>query len=496
VLNVAVTETGRLLADRYRVLKPLGTGGMATVFLAEDERLGRRVAVKRLHAHSPDDMALRFQREAKLGASLNHPNLVSVFDTVTDDEGVLIVMEYVEGETLADVVRRGRVEPERALEILRGTAAALDEAHRQGVVHRDVKPGNVLLGRRGDVKLADLGIGTATESTKITREGALLGTPSYMAPEQLQGGAVGPPADIYGFAAVAFELLGGRKARPGQTPLEIAHKVASEPPPDVREAWPEASPALARALKRGMAVEPRERPASAGELVDDIAGALSARPTEPTLARPPAERPRREHTPPPPRRSARPVVARSRRGIPAWVPAAVVLVLVGAGVVALATGGGDDGAVGDRGSDSGQRSERRADRGNRDEQQTPAAEESGQGSGGQGGGETPSSGGQDFAAGGPEDAALGQRLNDEGYRLAQQGKFEEAVPKLQQAVKAFPAGSIGDLPYAYALYNLGWSLNRSGRPDEAIPVLEERLKNPNQRAKVQAELDRAKQAAD
>src|SRR3954451_12573957 len=118
---------------------------MATVFLADDERLGRRVALKRLHADSPDDVARRFRREAKVGASLNHPNVVAVYDTVTDDEGVLIVMEYVEGHTLRDEIARGPLRPERAIELLAGVAAALDHAHEQGVIHRDVKPANVLI---------------------------------------------------------------------------------------------------------------------------------------------------------------------------------------------------------------------------------------------------------------------------------------------------------------------------------------------------------------
>jgi serine/threonine-protein kinase len=473
---VAVKETGRLLADRYRVIKPLGSGGMATVFLAEDERLGRKVAVKRLHAHSPDDMALRFQREAKLGASLNHPNLISVFDTVTDDEGVLIVMEYVEGETVGDLVQRGNVEPERAVQILRGTAAALDEAHRQGVVHRDVKPANVLLGPRGAVKLADLGIGTAAESTRITREGAVLGTPSYMAPEQLEGGAVGSPADIYAFAAVAYELLSGRKARPGQTPLEIAHKVASEPPPDIREAWAEAPPGLADALKRGMATEPRERPGSAGELVDELEKALADRPTEPTAVAPatPAA--------PPPRPPRRPAPAvRRRRGIPAWLPAAAVLLLLAVGVIALASGGGDGGS--DRPARESDRAQSRDRSGSGQEQQAPAEA-----------GAASSGGSKDFAAGGPEDAALGRRLDALAIGLIRDGKYEEAVPVARRAVQAFPAGSIGDVTYAYALFNLGQALNRSGNPDEAIPVLEARLQNPNQRETVQAELDRARSA--
>src|SRR5881227_752679 len=134
-----VGTTPKLLAARYRVLDRLGSGGMATVYLAEDERLGRKVAVKRLHSDSPEDSVRRFQREAKVGASLSHPNLVTVFDTVADEEGVLIVMEYVEGEPLSELMATGKVPPERAVSIVRQIAGALDHAHRAGVVHRDVK---------------------------------------------------------------------------------------------------------------------------------------------------------------------------------------------------------------------------------------------------------------------------------------------------------------------------------------------------------------------
>src|SRR3954447_9087982 len=132
---MATSAQKTLLASRYRVLDRLGSGGMATVFLAEDERLGRRVAVKRLHADSPEDVARRFTREAKVGASLNHPNLVSVYDTVTDDESVLIVMELVEGETLRDALKRGPLPREKAMRILRDVAVALDHVHSCGVVH-------------------------------------------------------------------------------------------------------------------------------------------------------------------------------------------------------------------------------------------------------------------------------------------------------------------------------------------------------------------------
>ncbi|HEX5908886.1 MAG TPA: serine/threonine-protein kinase, partial [Thermoleophilaceae bacterium] len=172
-----------LLAGRYRTLRLIGTGGMARVFLAEDQRLGRQVAVKRLHAHSPEDIARRFQREARLGAALNHPNLVAVYDVETDGESVLIVMEYVEGTTLADELKAGALGVDRTVAMISDVAAALDAVHEKGIVHRDVKPANVLLrSKDGMAKLADLGIATAAESTRITVSGTVMGTAAYMAP--------------------------------------------------------------------------------------------------------------------------------------------------------------------------------------------------------------------------------------------------------------------------------------------------------------------------
>ena len=267
---------GSLLDDRYRVIRHLGSGGMASVLLCEDERLGREVAVKRLHADSPVDVEQRFTREAKLGASLNHPNLVSVFDTATDDEGVLIVMEYVEGEPLSKTLRRGPLRPEEVASMVRDLGDALDHAHSQGVVHRDVKPANVLIRGDGVTKLADLGIATASDHTSITRSGTVLGTAAYMAPEQLDGRGAGPPADVYALAAISFEALSGRRPREGGTPLEIAHRIATEGAPDLLDAWPGAPPEAAKALKRGMALDPEDRPASAGEFARELAGALDA----------------------------------------------------------------------------------------------------------------------------------------------------------------------------------------------------------------------------
>ena len=271
---------GILLAGRYRVVGELGSGGMASVLLCDDERLGRRVAVKRLHAASPGEMEQRFAREARLGASLNHPNLVAVYDTATDAEGVLIVMEYVEGESLAKALRRGPLEPERVAAMASELGDALDHAHAHGVVHRDVKPANVLLRKDGAAKLADLGIATAADLTRITRTGILMGTAVYMAPEQLDGGKAGPAADVYALAAVCFEALTGRMARSGRTPMEIASAIATEPPPDLRDHLREAPARAADILRRGLARAPEERPASAGELGSELRRALE-RPAEP-----------------------------------------------------------------------------------------------------------------------------------------------------------------------------------------------------------------------
>src|SRR4051812_21677829 len=254
---------------------------MAVVVLAEDERLGREVAVKRLHAESPEDAARRFEREAKLGASLNHPNIVGVYDIVSDEDGVLIVMEYVEGRTLRMEMDGGPMPAPRAIEILWGVAAALDHAHEHGVVHRDVKPANMLIAERdGAVKLTDLGIATAAERTRITGSGIVLGTASYMAPERLDGHAGGPGVDVYATAALAFEMLSGRKAVTGNTPIEVARRVMEAPPPDLTEARPGAPARAAEVLKRGLAKDPHARPATAGELVRELSAAYaeSARP--------------------------------------------------------------------------------------------------------------------------------------------------------------------------------------------------------------------------
>jgi len=321
-----------LLAGRYRIVRRLGIGGMGRVDLAHDERLGREVAVKRLHLEGGrEDAVRRLRREARIGAGLSHPALVTVFDVLSEEEDVVVVMEYVEGETLAAALRRGPLGPERTLAVLAPVADALDRVHAAGAVHRDVKPANILLGARGVAKLADLGIASAADGTQITRSGSVLGTPAYVAPEQLD--------------AVAFEALSGRRARAGDTPLELVRRAVDDPPPDLA-ALGAGSTAVAAVLKRGLCRDPAGRPASAGALVDELRGALAlperAVPTPAPTPEPPtteeiaasppvAEQLRPLPLPPPP------PTARPRRPRTPLLAAAGVLVAAGA-IVAVVLG--------------------------------------------------------------------------------------------------------------------------------------------------------------
>ena len=469
-----------LLAGRYRTIERVGSGGMATVLLAEDERLGRQVAVKLLHAESPVDTARRFRREAQLGASLNHPNIVSIYDIETDEEGVLIVMEYVEGETLRDAIARGPAAPGRALEVLRGVADALDHAHGEGIVHRDVKPANVLLGRDGRVKLADLGIATAVEGTRITKSGTVLGTAAYMAPEQLEGRKAGPAADVYSLAVVAWETLAGQRAYEGRSPLEIAHRKVAEPPPALTDVFPAAPAAVSDVLARAMGVDVQARPLTAGSLVDELEDALEDRPTAATSALPARE---------PVVAMPKPVRRSGSRFLP-LVALLAALAIGAAAIFAFASGG-------DSGSGSGKNKASSTKKNKPKKDTTPASAQASAPDQSQPSEPAAPSTGYQLPTPSGSSAATGWQLNRQGKALSDRGDYESAIPVLERAVRSFPAGTTaaGNIQFAYTIFNLGHALNAAGRPADAIPVLEERLKNPDQRHIVQAELDRARAAA-
>ncbi|MET0973400.1 MAG: serine/threonine-protein kinase [Thermoleophilaceae bacterium] len=512
---MAVSTQGTLLDGRYRVIRHLGSGGMASVLLCQDERLDRQVAVKRLHADSPADTERRFVREAKLGASLNHPNLVSVFDTAVDDEGVLIVMEYVPGEPLSKALRHGPLGPRRVARMVRELGAALDHAHVQGVVHRDVKPANVLLRDDGVTKLVDLGIATAADGTRITRSGTVLGTAASMAPEQLEGREPGPAVDIYALASVCFEALAGRRPREGKTPLEIAHSIASAPPPDLREHWPAAPPAVADVMERGMARDPDERPESAGQLGAELAQALEDEPRTAVTRRLPRRAPAPVAAPSPqpadaaradgpggrPPGGARPVRVDPdrRRYLPLVLAGLLIALAIATLAMVLAAGGGEGG--GESGDRAAQPPAESRDRGAEQQDQAaeppaePAPEEQQQAPEPEPEPSAPPAdpapeAGQPSGGGDPS----GAQLNTQGFELMNAGRYEEAIPVLQRAMDSFPPGT-SDLNYAYALFNLGRSLRLAGRPDEAITILEQRLQIPNQRGTVKKELELARQEA-
>jgi serine/threonine protein kinase len=342
-----VTAAGALA--RYRIVSKLGSGGMATVDLAEDTLLGRRVALKRMSGEADVPGLTRLRREALVGASFSHPNLVSVYDVLNSDDGhLVIVMEYIEGETLREVLtRRGRLPVDEALPILAGVAAGLDAINERGIVHRDVKPSNILLGSGGTVKLADLGIVSAPDRTRITSSGAVIGSLSYMAPEQLSDAPTTRAIDVYALAAVTFEVLSGVKARREGNVVALAHAISTQDPPSLQSAWPDAPRGLDAVLQRAMARDPLRRPRSAGELVARLRAALEPEATAqlPTqrVARPrvrasPASPPPRRPASPPPQRpaTARPLLAldepahrRPRTGV-------IVAALLGLAVIAAA----------------------------------------------------------------------------------------------------------------------------------------------------------------
>jgi len=288
-----------VLAGRYELHRQLATGGSADVFLARDQLLNRPVAVKVLNATLSEDQDFveRLRREAQLVASLNHQNIVGVFDQGEQDGAPFIVMEYVDGRSLADILRsEGRLHPDRAATIAVDVAAALDAAHRQGMVHMDVKPGNVLITSEGQVKLADFGIAKALNEgseTDLTAEGGtVMGTATYLSPEQAQGQKVGPRSDVYSLAVVLYEMMTGRPPFIGDTPVEIARKHVEEAPQAPHRLGVEIAQSLEAITLKGLAKSPVNRYPSVRDFAADLkrylAGAHSLTGNAPSGTKPAA----------------------------------------------------------------------------------------------------------------------------------------------------------------------------------------------------------------
>ena len=272
-----------LAGGRYRVERTLGQGGMAAVYLAHDAELERPVAIKLLAEHLATDEAFRqrFLREARMAAKLSHPNIVHVYDQGEEDGRPFIVMEYVEGGTLGDELHQnGPLAPARVVDLALQICGGLEHAHASGLVHRDVKPGNLLLRADGTVKIADFGIARAAQATRLTQIGGVLGTAAYLAPEQAAGEQVTAAADIYSLGCVLFELLTGRTPYVFETLPELVVKQREEPITPMRELRPEVPATLEAAVMHCLARNPEYRPASAAELAQELAAGSPEPPTE------------------------------------------------------------------------------------------------------------------------------------------------------------------------------------------------------------------------
>jgi eukaryotic-like serine/threonine-protein kinase len=424
-----------VLPARYRGPRQIGRGGMGEIYRATDETLGRAVAVKVLAERFSGDEAVRqrFTREALAAARLSgRPNVVTIFDVGEWADRPYIVMEYLSGGSLEDRLRKGRVPTGQALTWLEQAANALDAAHAEGVVHRDVKPGNLLLDRDDNVHVADFGVASAAGLDSLTKTGTVLGTAAYLSPEQAQGERAAPASDRYGLAVVAWELLTGERPFTGDTAAAEAAAHVHAEIPSISERRRDLPPELDEVFRRALAKDPAHRHASAAELVADLRDALHSASGRTEIVAP--------------RPTARP------GGRPPWlVPAIVLLALLGAGLIAaaiLASGDGSDTA-------GGTTVVRTVTAEGTTAEVTVTAEQA-----------------RTTAAPASVSLAQARALQDQSTTELGRGNWERALALSQQALVRLRGN---DRTYeAYANYNIGKSLAELGRCDEALPYLERR----------------------
>jgi serine/threonine protein kinase len=273
-------EQQRATYGYYDVEAVLGQGAMGTVYLARDRRIGRRVALKtiQLTPKPPGDAVgdgeffARLQREAELSGSLSHPNIVTLYEAGYENDRIsYLAIEYIEGEPLQTILRkRGALPVDEALKIIEEMLAGLDYAHKKGVIHRDIKPANILINAEGQVKIADFGIARPVSDSNMTRAGMLMGTPNYMAPEQVQGARITARTDLFSTGVVLYQMLTGAKPFAGQDMPEILYKIVHDNPTPMRKLQPALPEVVARFVERLMAKNPEERFESAAEALGDL----------------------------------------------------------------------------------------------------------------------------------------------------------------------------------------------------------------------------------
>jgi tRNA A-37 threonylcarbamoyl transferase component Bud32 len=424
-----------LLPPRYRLPRRIGRGAMGDIYVATDEVLGREVAVKVLADRYAADDAIRqrFKREALAAARLSgEPGAVTIFDVGEWRERPFIVMEHLGGGSLEDRLRRdGAQPPDRALAWLEQAAAALDAAHRHGIVHRDVKPANLLLDDRGQLRVADFGIASAAGFDSMTLTGTVLGTAGYLSPEQAAGERAGPASDRYALAVVAFELLSGHRPFESESATAEAAAHVNAPVPSIAELCEGLPWDVDRVFQRALAKGPRARYGSAREFVAELRGAL-AHTTAPTAVLAPGTHSRR------------------RGGVRYLLPVALLIAAaaIGAIVAGLISGGDSKTRVLTR-TVTGPGGTTTVTQATTAAAQPPPPPPP-----------PPPVAGND-----------GHTLNDNGYALMQQGGYSAALPLLQQAVQRLAGTGPADPYEGYANYNLGYTLYRLGRCSEAVPYL-------------------------
>jgi len=543
VRTMPATEKRVALPPRYRVLRHIADGGMASVWAAEDELLGRLVAVKVLaRAYEADERARRrFLREARAAAKLGDcRHVVTVYDIGEHDDRAFMVMEHFAGGTVADRLRERRRLPRPvALRWLRETAIALDCAHGHDVVHRDVKPGNLLLDDHGRLAVGDFGIATVASEASVTQTGQVLGTAAYISPEQARGLAATAASDRYALAVVAFELLTGSRPFDVDHPAAQARAHVQAEIPVASDVGDDLPRAVDTVLRDGLAKDPDARPPSAEDLVDrlqdalgdeatavvppptaatrpldavspaTVAGAAAAehrraaaaardvrfRRSPTTGVRPRTPRPATSRPTTPPPTTPPPAAARPEPGPRRWpaIAALAALLLVAGSVVTVALTGGGGGASTPTTSARTQgehttSTQRQATARRTTSTSTSTATQAQS---------APATTATTPPAAGAASAGDPKDLNNRGFALLQQGNPTAAVPLLQQSVHGFRTlGRTGEIDYAFALYNLGAALRAVGDPGDAIPLLEERLQVSNyKRGVVQQELALARAQA-